>query len=124
LAGVAVTKKERDKILKAGFDDAFIQRGNYYEIKSKNGRCHFLKNELCLIQEIKPLLCKIWPVYTIFKRDKKEILVVDCPLARKLSKKEIQKLKTMTKKVTKGLAMLDYTNVPASIKKKFKKLMA
>ena len=118
LGGPSFTKKEREKILKAGFKDIFIFSGKYYDLKAKNDKCPFLKNKLCLIHSIKPIVCKIWPVYPIFKENKRKFIILCCPLSKDLSKKEIKMLKKLAEKIPKGLAVYSISDLsPKTIRR-------
>lgn len=117
LEGPIVLKKEKDKILKGGFEDLFIPKGNHFEVKNNNGQCCFLKNNLCLIQEVKPLMCLMWPVFPIFKGNERKFVVLECPLTKHLSKTEIQKLKKLAGKLPREVAIAGIEELKNEIRK-------
>jgi Fe-S-cluster containining protein len=118
LDGPAVTKAERRRILKAGFGDAFAPAGKYYYVKHKNGKCPFLKNNLCRVQDVKPLMCKIWPVYPVFKGKERRFMVFDCPLTPHLSKADMRGLKLQSQRLPKDIVIDAITNLtPATTKR-------
>jgi Fe-S-cluster containining protein len=121
LGGPIVTKKERNKILKTGFKNVFVKFEKYYSVKSKNGKCPFLRDRLCLINDVKPLMCRIWPVYPVLKGNKRKFMVLDCPLTKQLSQKELQKLKIKAKKLPKELSADKITDLSPLIKKRLNK---
>jgi len=103
--GPTLTKKERDSILKSGFKDYFkLPRysGNakgYFEIKCKKGVCPYLKNCLCKVHKVRPVLCKIWPVFPMIKKGKMKYYVFECPLAPYLSNSDIKKMAKLAGKM-------------------------
>ncbi len=121
VGGPVVTAKEREAILKAGFPDVFVKAGRYYEVDSKTGRCPFLKNKLCLVHDVEPLMCKIWPIYPIFDGHKRRYLVLDCSLTKHLSKNYIQKLKVMSRKISKALSAIAIEDLSPAIRKMLNK---
>lgn len=91
-----VTRKERDDILDMGFDDHFSSIGNgVYIIKpTKQGNCPYLKTDYtCKINEVKPKLCKIWPVIPRHKNNKRGCIVIKCPIFPQISKDELKQAK-------------------------------
>ena len=61
--------KEREKIIKFCSRDYFEKKSNYYIIP-KNPCPYLTKNNLCSIEEVKPLDCTVYPVGPIHKNDK------------------------------------------------------
>ena len=91
-----VTKQERDIILQAGFLDYFIQISeDIYKIRAEDQKpCPYLKDDLsCEIQQVKPRLCRIWPVIPRIKHNKKEYILMNCPLTSTLHPSDIQSAK-------------------------------
>lgn len=91
LGGPDFTKEEMERVLKAGHPDYFVKIGrNHYELKGRKGVCPYLKgNNSCLIQKVKPPMCKSWPVDVEYKKNKKAFLLIKCPLTPLLSKQDI-----------------------------------
>jgi Fe-S-cluster containining protein len=118
LGGPTITKKERDKIFKLGFKNVFICQGKFYDLKAKNDRCPFLENNLCSVQSVKPLVCKIWPVFPIFRGNKRKLIILECPLTKRLSKKDVKKLKILAKRVSRELYKTNTTGLSIRNKKK------
>jgi Fe-S-cluster containining protein len=87
-----VTEEEKNAIIEAGFDDYFLyRRHGIYDIKTgMNSRCPYLKNDnSCLIHDVKPILCRIWPVIPRIKNNKRSFIIIKCPLFPHLSKEDI-----------------------------------
>ena len=87
-----VTEKERNAILKAGFTDYFTHISNeIYTIKpTDQGKCPYLScNDSCTIHQVKPKLCRVWPVIPYYKNNKRGYIVIKCPLFSQLSKEDI-----------------------------------
>jgi Fe-S-cluster containining protein len=103
VGGPDVTKKEMQKILNKGYPDFFVKHtNNHYEIKSKKGTCLYLtKDNLCLIHDAKPLVCKWWPVDYDYKKGKIELFLVECPMTKYVSKRFIQNMKKQIMKLSK-----------------------
>lgn len=121
MGGPDFTKKEMQKVLKAGFKNCFSKiDDDWYELKSKNGRCPYLKNYLCSIHDVRPLMCKCWPVYLKFKNKKREYILIQCPLTPYLSKKQILEMKKQASKLPKRFVEEVKTNLP---KKDFELIM-
>jgi Fe-S-cluster containining protein len=118
MGGPDFTKKEMEKVLKAGFKNCFSKIDkNRYELKSKNGRCiYLLKNYLCSIHKVKPLMCRCWPVY----REKGKYIIIKCPLTPYLSKRQRLEMKKQTSKLPKRFVDDIQTNLP---KKDFELVM-
>ena len=117
-----VTKKEKQTILTAGFEDHFIDMGNgIFEIKpGKNGNCPYLQNDYsCEIQSVKPQLCSVWPVVPRVKQSKRSYLVIKCPLYQYLSHKEVDQAKKDAEHIP--LPIIQHLwNISPALKNKFK----
>jgi len=91
-----VTEQEKLDILAAGFNDYFTKdEDDIYTIKpDSNGICPYLKDDYsCEIHQVKPKLCKIWPVIPRYKNNKRDYIVIKCPLFPELSREELKKAK-------------------------------
>lgn len=95
LGGPNVTKNEMQKVVNAGHPNFFIKHSNtHYEIKSKKGTCLYLSKEnLCSIHEVRPLVCRWWPVDYTYRDGKIELFLIECPLTKYVSEKYIQLMK-------------------------------
>lgn len=118
MGGPTLTKKERDTILKAGHKDKFfpVAKG-YYEIRCKKGLCAYLrKDDSCSIQRVKPLLCRCWPIFPEHVGRRRHFIMYQCPLAKILTKEQIDNCKREAKQVSKRFlsVALDYSTIPAS----------
>ena len=79
-------------MLTAGRPDHFVKLNeNHYETKCNNGICPYLnlKDNSCSIHEVRPIVCRSFPVYVESKNGKTNLSLVDCPLSRYLSHREI-----------------------------------
>jgi len=123
LGGADFTKKEMQKVLKAGFKNYFLKVGNYgYELKSKNGRCPYLsKNYSCSIHKVRPLMCRCWPVYAEYKNNKRKYIIIQCPLTPYLSKKQISEMKKQASKLSRKF--IEWKDVHTNLPKKDFNLM-
>jgi len=52
--------------------ETVIKRGRKYYLAKIRDQCIFLRNNICLIQNDKPLACKLWPFYVSNKPRKRE----------------------------------------------------
>jgi len=132
VGGPNFTQKEKDTVINEGYKDYFFKvRPGIYELRSKRGKCPYLKKDnSCEIHKIKPILCVCHPVFPNFK-GKKGYSIIECPLAKVMSEKEINKCKKDADKVSKRLmeAALDWGTIKNKkdreiIEKRFKKLGA
>lgn len=130
MGGPNFTEKEMKKVLKAGYKDYFFKvKPGIYELKTKKGVCPYLKKDnSCEIHKVKPILCLCHPVFPNFNKKKKGYVIIDCPIAKIMTKKEIEKCKKEADKVSKELleAALDWGTIKNKkdrelIKKRFKK---
>jgi len=118
-----ITEKEKDDILKGGFEDYFMKiTDEVYTIKSgDNGKCPYLNEDYsCKIHSVKPTLCKVWPVIPRYQNKKRECIVIKCPLFPLISKKEIQQTKKEAERIPLPIIQHLWTISPA-IKQKYKK---
>jgi len=76
MAGVDFSKEEMQRVIDAGHPDYFIKSGeNHYEVKTKNGICpYFSEDKACMIHEVRPAMCRVWPVYPECKKMDKEVV--------------------------------------------------
>ena len=92
-------------------DPDILDMGDYYIlIENQNtGKCRFLKNNLCTIQEFKPIDCKIWPLYFNPNSTETDFLCYDsnCPIAHRLPNRFI------------GAALFEMEKIPIALKKEF-----
>jgi Fe-S-cluster containining protein len=91
-----LTDKEKNRILSDGVPNYFIKidHGLYRIKEGSNGVCPYLTKELsCSIQNLKPKLCKIWPIIPRYKNNIRETLLIHCPLYPFLSDDEIMQAK-------------------------------
>jgi Fe-S-cluster containining protein len=119
-----VTEKEKNSILQAGFKDHFTKiRNGVYTIKSiDNGNCPYLKEDYsCEIHRVKPTLCKVWPVIPRYQNNKRDSIVIKCPLFPLISKKEFQQTKQEVEKIP--LPIIQHLwNISPVMKQKYKRL--
>jgi Fe-S-cluster containining protein len=105
MGGPDFTEAEMKKVLKAGHKNYFFEvRDGIYELKSKKGRCRYLKKDnSCEIQNVKPRLCQSWPVFPRIKNNKRKYLIIDCPITALLSNEQIAKCKIGASRIPKEL---------------------
>lgn len=102
LGGADFTKLEMQKVLEEGYPNYFVKiNEDHYEMKSKKGICPYLKKDnSCLIHKIKPSVCKSFPVY-INHDNKNSYLLINCPLSKFLTEKDVKSMKNVAKSVKK-----------------------
>lgn len=105
IGGTDFTRKEKDQVLRKGFPDYFRKiSNNHYEARGKNGVCPYLKKDnSCLIHEVRPLLCRKWPIFTEVENGKKIHALIECPLTPHLSEKDINEMKDHAEKISASL---------------------
>lgn len=93
--GADFSKAEMEAVLKAGFPDYFVRiEEDHYEMKCEKGICPYLKTDnTCLIGELRPLVCKSFPVYPETRNGKTDFFLIECPLASLLPEREIKMMK-------------------------------
>jgi Uncharacterised protein family (UPF0153). len=108
LGGPDFTGSEKDKILQAGKKDFFVEiNKNHFEIDCKRGVCPYLaKDNSCSIHDIRPLMCRVWPLNIEFIKDEKYLMMIDCPLTPFLSKKDILEMKVQLTRLQKRCSMM------------------
>jgi len=117
-----VTEQEKEKILKAGFEDHFKYIGNgiYKITKDKNKSCPYLQKDwTCEIQSVKPDLCKLWPIIPYIKNNKRGFIVIKCPIYSYLSKEDIIQAKKEAEAISDIVVELIW-DIPEKIKNKYK----
>lgn len=120
--GPSLTKKEMDKILKAGFKGYFTPCHEYFDVRTKKGKCPYLKNCLCSIHKLRPVSCKIWPVFAKIVRGKRKYLLYNCPLTPCLNKSDILKMRKLAGKIPDRFYKISWEgNMPPSILNKIEK---
>ena len=74
-------------------NSTIINMVKYYILGAdeNTGKCRFLKNNLCSIQELKPIDCKVWPLYFRPGKNAPNILSCDsnCPISKSLPERFI-----------------------------------
>jgi Fe-S-cluster containining protein len=93
--GADFTGGEMRRVLDAGYPNYFVKiNENHYEMKSERGTCPYLKSDYsCLIHDVRPLVCKSFPVYVVCKNNETEFCLIACPLSAVLSKNDIEVMK-------------------------------
>ncbi len=118
MGGPDFTEAEMKKVLKSGHKNYFFEvRDGIYELRSKKAVCAYLKKDKsCEIQNLKPQMCRSWPVFPIIKNNKRKYLIIDCPITMLLSKEQLVKCKKEASKIPKKLldAALDFSTLSKS----------
>jgi Fe-S-cluster containining protein len=63
---IEITKDDVDRLKKAGLRNFYEKKSGEYWMKRKNGRCIFLKDDLCSIHKIRPQICRDFPFFKKF----------------------------------------------------------
>jgi Fe-S-cluster containining protein len=101
MGGPDFTRAQREKVLKAGHPDHFIEiRPNQFELKSRNGVCPYLAKDCsCSIHELRPPACRAWPVHVKYDEGGREYLLIDCLLTPKFSEEDIREMKKQASRI-------------------------
>ena len=101
LGGADLTEAEMKNILDAGHADNFMKVDkNHYEMKSIDGVCPYLHEEnYCTIHQVRPTMCRCWPVDVQFEARGKKFYINSCPLTKFYPEEEIKKSKEILKTV-------------------------
>ncbi|MFW9788585.1 MAG: YkgJ family cysteine cluster protein [Candidatus Thorarchaeota archaeon] len=88
LGGSVATKSEVDRVIEVGYPDKFIEitENCYVTDFGEDLICPYLKESLCEIYPVRPLLCRKYP---IFSTDGEDHYLVHCPLTQYLSKNDL-----------------------------------
>jgi len=119
----SVTEHEKLAILAVGFNDYFTKiDDDIYIIKpDSNGICPYLKDDYsCKIHQVKPKLCKIWPVIPRYKNGKRDYVVIKCPLFPQLSKEKLEQAKKEAETIS-TLIIQHLWDISPETKQKYKR---
>ena len=91
LGGTAATKDEWREILRVGHSDHFIRisKNCYITEWGEEGICPYLDGRSCSIYEVRPCVCRKFPVVTVNKR---EHFIAHCRLSERLSGPDLRQL--------------------------------
>ena len=86
--GTVATKMEVDRVIEAGYPNKFIEitENCYVTDFGESLVCPYLKESLCEIYPVRPLLCRKYP---IFSTNGEEHYLVQCPLTPHLSEDDL-----------------------------------
>lgn len=112
MCGPDFTEAEMKKVLEAGEANFFNNINEHHqELKTKNGLCPYLKEDnSCSIHELRPAMCRCWPIYPECSKNKKKYFQMECALTPLLSEEEIQELKKEAESIPKELLVSSYNN--------------
>ena len=101
LGGADFTREEMRRVLDMGYPNYFVKiNENHYEMKSERGICPYLKSDYsCLIHDVRPSVCKSFPVYVVCEDNEARFCMMACPLASVLSKNDIEVMKKQASQV-------------------------
>ncbi|MFW9872594.1 MAG: YkgJ family cysteine cluster protein [Candidatus Thorarchaeota archaeon] len=87
LGGTVATKIEFNEIIKTGYNNYFVRISDncYITEWGETGICPYFKEYYCTIYEVRPMVCKKFPVFSL---NSKEHYLMHCPLTSHLSEKE------------------------------------
>ena len=98
--------KKIKKVLDKEIKEVVLENGKKYYViivDEKEKRCPYLsKDNKCLIQEVKPLDCAIYPIKAVYVNDEPEddtikfVVDSDCPASKHLSKEFIEEAKKLS----------------------------
>lgn len=108
-----LTKKEVERIAKRtgrspmSFASPISNNGHYgYKMKKRSGKCVFLVGKACSIYNVRPLVCRFYPL-SINKKNKRYVFEVsdDCPgvgLGKTLSAEKLESMVEEAKSILKA----------------------
>ncbi len=112
--GVLYTKEEKNKILKAGFKDYFINYKGFFATRPNLGSCPYLENDLCSIHRVRPTFCRIWPIFPKISNGKKAYLLFQCPLSNYVGRKFIKEAIKLADKLPNKIFEICWESEPKS----------
>ncbi len=88
-----LSQKEKDLLWKNGHGHHIKEKHNYCVFEGDP--CPFFKEDKCSIHEIRPMVCRLWPLYIVVDEDGKLDfeLEEDCPATKELGKEYFEKAK-------------------------------
>jgi|SRR3989338_1749808 len=112
MCGPDFSETEMKRVLAAGHPNFFNKiNEHHHELKTKDGLCPYLKEDhSCSIHELRPAMCRSWPIYPECSKDKKKYFQINCDLTPLLSEEEIEKLKKESESIPKELLVSSYNN--------------
>lgn len=119
--GPSVTEVEKEKVLHAGHPNYFIPSpilAGYFNVKDDKGECPYLKDNLCSIHDVRPLVCRTWPVESAWKGNEHKIILLDCPLAPHLNASDLKTMKKQAMSVPKELYDANNIGLSKNIQKR------
>jgi Fe-S-cluster containining protein len=118
-----ITLQEKQHIINAGFTDHFyeIKKGIYGMKSNSNNHCPYLQpNNTCKIHNVKPVLCKIWPVVPRYKNKRRSDIIIKCPLYPCLTLNDIKQAKKEAKTIP-AFIIHHLWKISPGIKEKYKR---
>ncbi|MBY8997315.1 MAG: YkgJ family cysteine cluster protein [Candidatus Thorarchaeota archaeon] len=69
--GATATKEEHESILRAGNEDHFVKISDncYTTVWGEDGFCPYLEDASCSIYNLRPLVCRKFPVFTFTNKE-------------------------------------------------------
>jgi hypothetical protein len=102
---IAATGEEHKAIVEAGFEDHFKKEGKIFFIINHNSVCPYLKGSACTVYELRPSICRCWPVHPLFRNGKHGHHLYTCPLSKHLTEKDLEGLKGLALDVPKEICL-------------------
>ena len=120
--GPIVTEIEREIIVRAGYQDYFIKSDDgLYVVEGVDYACPYLDDKnSCSIQEVKPRLCRIWPVVPFDKNGERKYMIAECPLTPYVSEGELEEGKKDAEKLPIEIIKRTW-NLPEEVQKRVRK---
>jgi Fe-S-cluster containining protein len=110
--GVFYTQEEKERVLKAGFKNHFIDYRGFFATKPNQGNCPYLENNLCSIHEVGPTFCRIWSVFPKISNGKREYFLFSCPLSKRVDSEFIKKAIKLADKLPNKIFEVCWESVP------------
>jgi len=114
-----LTKEEVDKIVEKGFKKSMFRKGSKgtWKIKLKRGKdylyCPFFSNNRCIVYDVEPFDCGLWPFNIMRSQDRKMVLLAmddaeECPAVEKVNEKILKNYVKYLKRRIQSKKMYDF----------------
>ena len=95
-----LSKKDIKRIIEAGYNEkdfCYVDQEGCYKLKNVEGNCYFLKENKCIIYQIRPQGCRFYPIIFDLENNK-AILDTECPLIDTISQSIVSRFSSDLRK--------------------------
>ncbi|MET1124358.1 MAG: YkgJ family cysteine cluster protein [Archaeoglobaceae archaeon] len=89
-----LVREDIERLRALGYEDFYEFRDGFYRLKNVDGKCVFLKNNVCEVYEHRPLGCRVYPL--IYDEECGTVLDPYCP-HREVFEPDFEALKRLLK---------------------------